>query len=72
LPRASRNDGRDTSSFSASSRSTASFSPGLNIPFEDQLLDVVGDGFGDLGRAYGIGHVVCALLETGPIAKPGR
>jgi len=62
LPRDSRNDGRETSSFSASSRSAAGFSPGLNTPFEDQLLDVVGDGFGDLGRAYGIGHVVCALF----------
>jgi hypothetical protein len=61
LPRASRNDGRETSSFSASSRSAAGFSPGLT-PFEDQLLDVVGDGFGDLGRAYGIDHVVCALF----------
>ena len=49
----SRSDGRETSSFCASSRSAASFSPGLQRALENELLDVGRDCVGDFRRAYG-------------------
>ncbi len=53
LSRASRNEGRDTSSLTARSRSEREFLARPQRAFADQRLQVQGDDVGDLLRAYG-------------------